>query len=462
MSLGQPQHRGDDGSSREAVGAPPRGAVFKRRLLRLGAGLLLLLLASFGLDRLLPSLGVRLLRPTPYAYPAGLNIERDMLEYRLHLKTNTVGLRAASSPQPLPGVSVHRGVLVLGDEQTAGRGVAPDATFSARLDEALPGVPVVNGGVDGANPLQQARLYHSCRDLFRPSLVLLCISGDDLADMVERRFDDPLPPPEARSLPETLWPNLSGHLAARGRAKAWERIPEPFDVIGSAVSKARSARNLSREAVGDWTAAVRAYPQLVEAAGQRRLDGNLLTFGLLWKNRWADSLDMNPWRDQRAWPNLKTVLAWMKAQVAAQGGLPAVAFIPAKVQYDEAYLGFLKGLGYNTTSLWLSERSRFQIALGRWCGDHGLPFHDLTPAFRRAENTAELSRRYGAELTEKGHALVAEQLAPWLREQLREHLGEQQTGVDGRTKRRISRRGTRPTPRLTHPESFSEAECLRR
>jgi hypothetical protein len=412
---------GDDRASLERGSPDPPCSHAPKRLRRVlltaGVTIFALLFCSFWLDRMLPILGVPLQLATPYAYPAGAEIERTMLEYELSLKTNSAGLRDADSARPFPAEWTGQSMLVLGDGQTAGRGVAFDKTFCARIGKELPDSQVINAGVASSHALRQARLYHALQDI-KPRVVLVCVSGDDLADMVEWKIESPLPKPKIGDVTEFIWPNLTQHLSARERAADFEREPEPFDFIKKIVAKARKKRGLTEDDIRDWLAAVKAHPKLVEAADERRFNGNVLSFGLLWKNRWADALDLNPWRYKKAWKNIQTVLAWLDERLAERGGTLAVTFIPAKVQYDPAYFAFLKRLGYRTTPLWLTDRSRFQLALGRWCGDNGIPFHDLTPAFRSAPKAADLSRKYGAELTEAGHELVAKELTGFVRAML--------------------------------------------
>jgi len=374
-------------------------------------GLVALFLLSLLGDRLLPRLSPTFEPDTGLMLPLDLDVRIDKHEFAYTLRTNHLGLRNAEVPLGKPAGA--RRLLLLGDEQTAGVGVDAEQTFAARLDARLAGIEVINAGRPHADPLQQARIFHHVGVRYGPDAVLLCVAGDDLGNMpwepIESLFE--LTPTE-RTVSELLWPHASAARAKAKRRSKYTAPPEPFDFVAKIEERA-TKKKISAGHIAAWKRAVAGYPQLVEAAGAGRFNGNVMAMGLLWHRQWPDSLDLGQTYKEKAWANMRRVLRAVAEDASKSGSALGVVFLPERVQYAPAYHGFLRRFGLRMDPLWLTEPSRFQIALGRWCGDHGVPFLDLTEAFRKHADPAALSHTYGGELTAAGHGLVAERVAAW-------------------------------------------------
>ena len=89
------------------------------------------------------------------------------------LNTNSLGLRGRTDPplQKLSGTEPR--ILVLGDSFTFGEEVDDDETYSARLEEMLPGGEVLNFGVHGYGHDQMLLLFQDLGRRYRPDIVIL-------------------------------------------------------------------------------------------------------------------------------------------------------------------------------------------------------------------------------------------------------------------------------------------------
>jgi hypothetical protein len=396
------------------------------RLRRLALSLAVLVLLSLVADRLFPLVGVPIQRPTRLTLPPNLSIRRERLEFTWTLETNSLGLRGPSAPPARPqGV---RRILLLGDEQTVGVGVETDRTFAAQLQERLDRSRVINAGRPGINTLTQARIFRHVGLRLHPDLVLFCVAADDVADMSGKPVDDPLHmEPRGFQLTAWLWPNIGAMWEASQQRADYIRLPEPRDFVERITDKARRNKALVAADIDRWRRTVADFPAVLRAAQRCPADGDLFARALLWRNRWSDCLDLDGWHWANKWEPLRDILAACVREADRRKVRVAVAFLPARIQYDPAHLAFLRRLGYYVRRRWLAESSRFQIELGRWCGDRTVPFYDLTGPFRERAAQTELQYPYAETLTPAGHRLVARELAPWLRRQL-----ETETGRDRR------------------------------
>ncbi|MFO7898681.1 MAG: hypothetical protein R6V58_06435 [Planctomycetota bacterium] len=124
-----------------------------------------------------------------------------------------------------------------------------------------------------------------------------------------------------------------------------------------------------------------------------------------------DRLDIAAnWTEQR-WRHMQSALGTIRLDTEHAAASLAVVFLPARVQYDRSHFDWLRSLGYRLPDSMLREPSRFQVKLGRWCGDHDAAFLDLTPAFRQADDPARLGQGRTGRLSAAGHALLADELA---------------------------------------------------
>lgn len=101
------------------------------------------------------------------------------------LATNDAGLR---DDEPVSAGASERRLLLLGDSQIFGDGVALGETIGAELEELLPGVRTLNAGAIGYGGDQCLLLFERTADVLRPDLTLLTLNAFDLRDHVSREI----------------------------------------------------------------------------------------------------------------------------------------------------------------------------------------------------------------------------------------------------------------------------------
>ncbi|GEM_PF-2382411 len=106
-------------------------------------------------------------------------------EWRVHIRTNRLGLRGPELSHPQEGGRPLRRILVLGDSYTEGYGVEEDETFCSRLGPLISpsgGVEVLNAGCGSYSPLLEWAALQDLEPQVRPDLVLLALDPCDLQD----------------------------------------------------------------------------------------------------------------------------------------------------------------------------------------------------------------------------------------------------------------------------------------
>jgi len=108
----------------------------------------------------------------------------DTCYYGVRVTTNRDGFRAAGElARPKPG-NAYR-ILLLGDSQTFGQGVAFEDTFGELLARSLAEdtartVEVINTGVDGYNTVQEAAVLRARGLGLEPDCILVLFIGNDM------------------------------------------------------------------------------------------------------------------------------------------------------------------------------------------------------------------------------------------------------------------------------------------
>lgn len=109
-------------------------------------------------------------------------------EYDVPFEINRLGFRGPLpdlTPDPASGSRRPR-ILVLGDSQTFGLGVANGQTFCDHLREGLGDVELVNAGSNGYGTREELAVLHHLGAAWHPDLVLMVCFWNDLEDNVKR------------------------------------------------------------------------------------------------------------------------------------------------------------------------------------------------------------------------------------------------------------------------------------
>ncbi|HSF05457.1 MAG TPA: GDSL-type esterase/lipase family protein [Methylomirabilota bacterium] len=331
-------------------------------------------------------------------------------EFRIPIAINSRGLRDREiAPTRPPGTAR---ILVVGDSFTYGSGVAAEDTYPKRLERLLAeraGVPVevINAGVSGYGTAHEAAFLRAEGWAYEPAVVVLqMFPQNDLDENLE---------PFGREV-------VDGALrvrAGRGEGPAWLRR-------GQAVVRARS----------------HAYRFL----GDRY---HLLRIRLGLEPSHAASLGVYlrrpPARVTAGWDATRAQLREIVAMGRQHGRPVVVVHAPALAALDdERAAAFASFYRVDRTGLDWDRPGR---TLGALCAALGVPYLDLTEAFRATGRSRELYYAHNGHWNSAGH----DQVARWLLEALVAEKGawhEAGAGVVGRAPAgAMVRRLQPPTPR---------------
>jgi lysophospholipase L1-like esterase len=221
----------------------------------------------------------------------------------------------------------HFRILVLGDSLTFGYGVALDETYPKRMEAELAGAAeVLNFGVGGYNPYNEAALFADVGVGYEPDLVLVQFCGNDLGDPT-RHFDAQTRL-HLRAIPDAAFPDpaqrreraspaLARALGLCRRLRlcalvddAWMRVRSVEADPRAELAALRAPDALPEGRVRDWLAglyaelargaaaidagfAVLAFPLRAQVEGELsdRLQGQLVALGA---ERGWQTLDLLP------------------------------------------------------------------------------------------------------------------------------------------------------------------------
>jgi lysophospholipase L1-like esterase len=152
----------------------------------------------------------------------------DGIRYRI----NAEGFRDRPRARPKPA-GVYR-VIVLGDSIAFGYGVSSEDAFPARLERGLaragptPRIEVLNFGVNGYNPYNEAALVEQLAPVYGPDLVLVQFCVNDLNDPT-LHFDASTAQ-TLGALPALAFPNPGARLPPAPEHGAARRACAPQDL----------------------------------------------------------------------------------------------------------------------------------------------------------------------------------------------------------------------------------------
>jgi hypothetical protein len=353
------------------------------------------------------------------------------MEFTYELATNDQGLRYRNIPLEKPKGTYR--VLVVGDSMTEGLGVAQDETFSAHLERrfsrAEP-VEFINGGLGGTGVFEFGRLFLSWGVAYRVDALLVAVFANDVwnaapddraEDLFLRQEGDqffgPIPErPFAKRLLHAAWPHIYTRLYQLKAASDRRSLTMTNDLIGTISAEARRRGILEKE-IDNWK--TRLPPNLIEAVNQRRLEADILSYGLLMPSHWTDSLDIDTPTAKARFRSMRAMLDRIVEEAMRRGVEVAVVYLPDRLQYDaDSHVGNPTQIaGVRFRKEWLAEDSTVQRELARWARERGIAFLDLTSAFRAwAGDRTKLTYRIDGHWTPEGHRVAADAIGTWLQD----------------------------------------------
>jgi hypothetical protein len=289
-------------------------------------------------------------------------------DFNVRIRSNSLGFRDTEYQ-----FSHHPGmkrIIVLGDSYTWGWGVEQEEIFCKVAERGMKNTEFINFGQNAYGTAQEYLLFKKLGIKFSPDLAVVAFFYNDIYD----NYSD--------SLKRPLFRLEGGNLVLKNR-------PKPLSIdrkINQFLQKNFLVYNFI-----DYRFAM--LKQLLEPSGTAK--------------RFADCFYVNySERTKAAWDLTKTLL--IKTDEVTHHRL-LIMYIPTRIQVEhETYQRIL--IASNVDEKKIDVLSPNKI-LKRFSEDHGIPFLDLTPYFRRAhEKNIPIYFKHDGHLTKEAHELAGQKL----------------------------------------------------
>ena len=382
------------------------------------------MLTSIAVDRILGMIGFRPEIPEVVSHLAGLQQQRVQLEFSYQFQTNDQGLRYQNIPLiKAPG---RRRVFVAGDSFTEGDGVDADERFTHQLEASFEneggGIDFINGGLSGAGPLEYGNLFVKVGLKYQPDALLICFFVNDVSNTTEQLFrtpfmqDPPRPRSQARRILHRLWPRINTQLELFQSSAEQDQKTRTNDFLGT-IAQVAHARGMNEGAIREWMSSV--PHELAAAVNEGRLNGTVLSQGLLNPDYWTDSIDINAPSAERRWSTACRILSKLVDCCRHSGVEVAIVLLPTHFQYDpesHSNQNPWVATGCHIRREWLTEETEIQKQLAEWSAVRRVPMLDLTQTFRdAATNSVRLYWKIDGHWNAAGHQTAAQAIDRWLR-----------------------------------------------
>jgi hypothetical protein len=326
---------------------------------------------------------------------------------RVPVRINSRGYRGREHPWDAPA---GFRILGLGDSFAFGFGVEEDDTYLSRLERALSDrrVEVINAGLAGMGPDNEAQLLAADGPGLRPNLVLVgFFVGNDPMDALtgstrtELRDGAPVMP--------------------EGFVERWYRPLRPGVILPQPLARSSQARGLGlpipfKDSLRRHSHAYRFVTgrigRLLAASQAARAGPPPTEFNPFQQE--AFCLRSYPPEFDLAWTRVKTALGQMKTWCDEHGARLVIVAIPTEAQVDpQRWAAVRQQFRLNDDDFDLEKPQRI---LGAFASENGVPFIDLLPALRAARPTAgPLYFRTDIHWTPRGHTVAADEILRQLR-----------------------------------------------
>lgn len=383
---------------------------------------------SFFVDFLLGLIGVSGDLAQLYTHPPNYTqYRRSISGFAYEFKTNSQGLRYKEIPLDKQSPDEKR-ILVVGDSFTEGWGVNQEEMFSslleARYNYPARGVYFINVGLAGAGPLEYMRMLFNVGVRYNIDGVLICLYANDIFETTEKNLApgirDEVKQNGSRPLLYRFYPRVYILLERykQGRTKFQQMAGQRRDIIRVASRTARK-RGVPEEVIQKWITGVPA--ELVDAANRGEFNASVLTIGLLKRDYFSASLDIDTTSAIKKWQNMKCILNLIVNECRSRGIKVGLIFIPCPFQYNHDFYeetNIWIRTGTNVRKNWLTGTTKFERYLEEFSKDTDVPYLDLTDEFRRAQNRYKGNINYllDGHWTPLGHRIAADAIAKWLDE----------------------------------------------
>ena len=359
-------------------------------------------------------------------FPPAFETVFTSADFTFDVRTNSLGLRER---ELAPTKTTAYRIAALGDSFTYGEGVQIEDTWLRKLETSLRNlgydVETVNMGKPGAGPPDYDAIAEAGLPYVHPDLVIVAmLQGDDVAasDRSERlatrlahdwlpnifrilndRRKPPVLQPASPAVPldaakrQELIAEFRKFQAERARAEI-ERMTPPqrarFDLLDPEVKEAFTSGNLNPHLLSTCIAGPRLFTDLIG-------------FGGTWLRK-CIALTAR---------HLKHIKRASEACGASIMGLS----VPLGVYTNHCAMANYRRIGYLVEDrLFTTDEPDEAIRLS--CQAAGIPWFNVTQAFREHGDETDLFYRLDGHFTPKGHALFADLITPIVAKQL-ESLG---------------------------------------
>ncbi len=302
-------------------------------------------------------------------------------------------------------------IIVLGDSFVYGQAVAEERIFVRRLetllneDSAGGTYEVANAGVPGYGTAQELLFMRDLSERgVRCDIYLLAVFTNDILDNL-RRFYSTL----EENTPQPGFVLAGGdslvlkYLPQKKHLREEQEIPEPTRTLGR--TKIGAVLKMRMESF------LQTKPRLLKTLNRLGIKVEFPRLpGIL--NAW--------YRDdilETGIPLTKRIIREIRDEADRNGAKLLVCFIPSQLQvYQGSYGSFLRSTFPDEKQVqeWLEDNTRPQRSIERMCRELDLPFFDLYPALNANNNKSLYIPREG-HLNERGHEIVARELAGFVR-----------------------------------------------
>ena len=299
-------------------------------------------------------------------------------------------------------------VMFVGDSFVEGLSVPLDRTmprsFEREAQAAGLHLEVMNLGVAAADLHDYFRLVRDGVPLFRPRHLLLVLYANDLPG---RPFDPAWlaggPPPEFAS---PYLPRAAAVVARllRGRPVPKRWLGEPFPFLGAVPDPANPFSQ------PEWTARFAPFvaEPIARAMRAGRFNPHVVNEDLFYRDSLLEPCD----------PSAR--LAALQKFLTAHETRLFLIYLPSRGQVSDRYGPFQSeySVTRNVSSIKGERFQQHAATLARTCDRLGIPFLDLTPSMRSAEEQGTpLYWNYDEHLRPEGTALAAKAIFDWWQNQ---------------------------------------------
>lgn len=359
-------------------------------------------------------------------FPPGNVQDFRTVDFTYTASINSIGLRDREIAQDKDGK--YR-ILAIGDSFVYGWGVNLEDTWlkiaEKKLQEQGYNVEMDNCGKPGSGPPFYADLAEKVIPLLKPDMVLVVmLQGDDLA----ASGPEGLKPAKNWIVQriQAMYPNLTWLIEERGRKAEGEPEahqsgpPSHSTIEDNRRFSAITAKNFLDKMSADERARFDALEEKVKTAFIHG-DLNAYMIDLALKNPkfYTFTLNLDDSWIQGCMDRMAGQLVRIKDVARRHGAKVVVLSIPPGMYVNENAVKNIHRVGYDISPDMITSDAPDR-AIRTACEHAGLPFHEVTQAFKDKRNDPDLFYELDYHLNAKGHRMYADLITPEIAKEIGE------------------------------------------